>query len=61
MRHSLIFVLFLFFADKQIVDYLGYNVEYLWYNLIGCLLVMLLSLLIQMFLPKNEWVALEGD
>ncbi|MBI1307118.1 MAG: sodium:solute symporter [Bacteroidetes bacterium] len=40
-------VLILFFFDKQIVELTGIRIEFLWYNLIGCLLVIGVSLLIQ--------------
>ena len=46
-------VLTLFFADKRIVEWLGFNIEFLWYNLIGCVLVILLGLTIQLFQQRG--------
>jgi Na+/proline symporter len=40
-------VICFFLFDEQLDAFLGWKVEYLWYNLIGCLLVMLLSWLMQ--------------
>ena len=36
-------VISFFIFDRQIDALLGYKIEYLWYNLIGCLLVVLIS------------------
>jgi len=41
-------VISFFIFDKQIDALLGYKIEYLWYNLIGCLLVVLISWLLNL-------------
>jgi solute:Na+ symporter, SSS family len=41
-------VLSLFFFDKEIIESLGFNVEYLWYNVIGCLLVIIIGMIAEL-------------
>jgi len=47
-------VLFLFFADEKIVEWLGTNIEFLWYNLIGCVFVMFFAWLFQLTLFRKS-------
>jgi hypothetical protein len=47
------FILFVHFKKAFIADLLGTEISFLWYNFIACLLVVVISVVIQLLSPKT--------